>query len=214
MSRVIHDSIIDELRLARKYYYKGVMTEYERCLEEAAVKIRILAELDPEEDEDRSVDARLLELYTLQGEYIFIASLRYLREPRKLIPMYHEACRRVACLMSSRVVSCEEPFLPMEAYEDLFSYYNVSLDEWESFAQDLELAVSLYGEITGGSGAGTDRLFRAQAAWKKGDLHKAREMAGDVFTIAILSGFEWMESHAVQLLNRIEEKHNCLENAG
>lgn len=214
MSREIHDQVLEKLRIARKCYYDGLLVEYETCLKQAWQKIEELAMLEPECDEDRSADARLLELQTLQGEYIFIASLAYLKEPRKLIPMYHEACRHVACLMSSRVVDSKEPYLPMEAYEDLLSYYDVSLEEGDGFASDLEIAVSLYGEMTGGGGAGTDRLFRAQTAWRKGDWPKAKRMAGDVLAIAILSGFEWMESCAVRLLECIEREQIYLENVG
>lgn len=104
-----------------------------------------------------------------RGEYDLVRSLVYLNMPKKLCEFYGEAVKNG---VKTDIFDISETFLLAWAYDDLIEYFGMPLEKADGVAAELEKAVALHSALSLSSG-GTDLLYRAELALRRGEHEKA-----------------------------------------
>lgn len=184
---------VEMLKKAHSSFMSGDMQGYEDHLKEAAAAIEGIAKLGISED-----NPRFLWVGRLDSDWKLVNALKKLKFPRILCEIYSE-CYYVPYPVSL-VLDRETPYLP-EDCKDVFEFYQVSIEDAESFAEELSQAVALYGELTDGGGAGTDLLFRAGAVLRRGEQKLARQLACQAGSI----GGKWIQGYVAELISQTKQ---------
>ncbi|MBQ8861393.1 MAG: hypothetical protein IJ021_01475 [Clostridia bacterium] len=143
------------LEKAVKAYYGYDIETYQLCLSELENRI------NGEECECKKCAHR--------GEYNLVRSLAYLNMPKKLCEFYDEAVKNG---VKTEIFDISETYLLAWAYEDLIEYFGMPLEKADGVAQELTKAVALHAGISSCS-RGTDLLYRAEVALRRGEHEKA-----------------------------------------
>ena len=143
------------LERAVKAYYGYDIETYQLCISELENRI------NREPCECRKCAYR--------GEYELVRSLAYLNMPKKLCEFYGEAVKNG---VKTKIFEISETFLLAWAYDDLIEYFGMPLEKADGVAAELEKAVALHSALSPSSG-GTDLLYRAELALRRGEHEKA-----------------------------------------
>ena len=141
-------------RAVRAYYGYDIET-YQRCLADMETRLQ-----------NESCACRKC---ALQDEYMLVRSLAFLNMPAKLCEFYGEAAARG---VKTDIFDFSETFLLAWAYDDLIEYFGMPTEKGEAVAQRLEQAIALHARFSDAA-RGTDLLYRAELALRKGEYEKA-----------------------------------------
>ncbi|MEG6504063.1 LuxR C-terminal-related transcriptional regulator [Nitratidesulfovibrio sp. 1201_IL3209] len=124
----------------------------------------LLDELDRQLDQDGP----------LRAEWLLLSAYRHFPQTKKMLPLVRKAAPLFGGSFS-RVILPDAPWAFGQYFQ--LSAFHLRPGEADREADALEAFINVYSQLTGGHGSGADSLFRAEAAYFRGDFAQAEVLA-------------------------------------